>query len=247
MPCTYDNTVELDRREFLALGAPFFFWRHRTVRLDGAIFQILRHGRSSRRYLHIHGNEQTAREVLRAHMKTHTGVAYLIEGGERNVAANRGLLDPNRMFSRLGAERNLRSLNPNWNEQQVGTVLDQLDRGRERLVRALLPPHGGLLISVHNNSEAYSVQDEVPISDRVSLADAPHPHEFFLCTQPADFEKLAASPYNVVLQNTAPKEDDGSLSRLAAVRGVRYMNLECALGNRGKQKEMLDWADRHVP
>jgi hypothetical protein len=46
-----------------------------------------------------------------------------------------------------------------------------------------------------------------------------------------------------VLQKAAPKEDDGSLSRLAAARGVRYVNLEVGLGHAGRQKEMLDWIE----
>jgi hypothetical protein len=45
----------------------------------------------------------------------------------------------------------------------------------------------------------------------------------------------------MVLQNLAPKEDDGSLSRLAARRGLRYVNIEAAHGNFQKQSEMLDW------
>ena len=36
---------------------------------------------------------------------------------------------------------------------------DRLDRGRDRLVRTILPPRGGLLFAVHNNSEGYSVRD----------------------------------------------------------------------------------------
>ena len=41
-------------------------------------------------------------------------------------------------------------------------------------------------------------------------------------------------------------EDDGSLSRLAAKLGVRYLNLECKLGNASDQKEMLAWADEKL-
>jgi hypothetical protein len=224
-----------------------FFWRRRSVRLEGARFRILRHGSSTRRYIHVHGNEETARQVLRAHMKTRSGIAYMVEGSKRNVPAESGQLDPNRMFSRAGAERNLRTLNPSWSAEQMRAMLDKLDRGRGRLISALLPPQGGLLIAVHNNSEGYSVRDEISISDKVSLPEEGHPHEFFLCTQAADYEKLAASPYNVVLQNSAPPDDDGSLSRLAAQRGVRYVNLECALGNSEKQREMLEWADSRLP
>jgi hypothetical protein len=78
------------------------------------------------------------------------------------------------------------------------------------------------------------------------LKDAANPHEFFLATDPADFEKLAQSPFNVVLQNTAPKDDDGSLSRLAARMGIRYVNLECALGKIERQRELLGWLEKYL-
>jgi hypothetical protein len=121
-----------------------------------------------------------------------------------------------------------------------------LDRGRDKLVRALTPPRAGLLIALHNNSEGYSVTDEVPISDQTSLRQSGEPHAFFLCTDPKDFEVLKTGPYNVVLQQHGPKDDDGSLSRLAAARGFRYVNLEVHLGERERQREMLDWAERNL-
>jgi hypothetical protein len=99
---------------------------------------------------------------------------------------------------------------------------------------------------MHNNSNGYSVESEIAISDKTSLKDATNPHEFFLATDAADFNKLASSPYNVVLQNTAPKEDDGSLSRLAAKLGIRYINLECGLGKVDRQREMLGWLEKEL-
>jgi hypothetical protein len=128
----------------------------------------------------------------------------------------------------------------------VGRALDVLDRGREKLVRAITPPRGGLLVALHNNSEGYSVNDEVPISDRTSMRQPGQPHAFFLCTDPADFEVLRTSPYNVVLQQHGPKEDDGSFSRLAAARGIRYVNLEVGLGQTERQREMLDWLEGNL-
>ena len=68
-------------------------------------------------------------------------------------------------------------------------------------------------------------------------------HEFFLCTDARDFAVLKTSPYNVVLQANGPKDDDGSLSRLAAKRGFRYVNLEATLGQTEKQREMLNWLE----
>jgi hypothetical protein len=242
--------VNPSRREFLAVGIgwfPFFWRRPRKVRMAEAEFRILRRGHSPNRYLHIHGNEETAREVLTGHMKTVPGVALLVQNAVRNVPIRGGLLDPNRMFSRAGAEASLRRLNPRWTPAQVSAALDALDRARPKFLQALLPPRGARLVAVHNNSEGYSVRDETSISDRVSLKEPDVPRAFFLCTDPADFELMAASPYNVVLQQKAPPDDDGSLSRLAAGRGIRYVNLEVALGDAARQKEMLQWLERHLP
>jgi hypothetical protein len=234
------------RREFLAFGwLPFFHRRH--IRLAGARFRIVRHGRSTRHYLFIHGNEETARAVLTEFLKTEPGTAYIIEGHTRNVPVDSGEIDPNRMFSRAGAKASLKGLNPAWTPQQVDAALAILDRGRERLVRALFPPDRGLLTALHNNSPDYSVADEVPLSDRTSLREPGNPHAFFICTDSADFAILSKSPYNVVLQHDKPKPDDGSLSRLAAQRGVRYLNLEVRLGDKARQMEMLRYANSNLP
>ena len=241
-----DSLAQVSRREFLAYGSilgwlPFLRPRH--VGLAGARFRIVRYGHSPRRYLVIHGNEETARQVLTRHMQAHEGVGYIVESRTRNVPIESGLIDPNRMFSRVGAEASLKRLNPDWTPDRIVRALDLLDRGREKLVRALFPPRGGLLIALHNNSEGYSVADEQPISDAASIREPGNPHAFYLCTDPGDFRKLSASAYNVLYQREAPKTDDGSLSRLAAARGVRYVNLEVGLGHSGRQKEMLDWLE----
>lgn len=102
-------------------------------------------------------------------------------------------------------------------------------------------------MALHNNSESYSVLDEIPISDAVSIREPKNPHAFFLVTDPADFKILSQSAYNVVLQQKAPPEDDGSLSRLAALRGIRYVNLEVAHGNSSRQAEMLNWLEWVLP
>jgi len=233
------------RREFLAFGwLPFLQPRH--IGLAGARFRIVRNGRSQRRYLLIHGNEETARAVLLRHMENHEGVGYLAEYQTREVTVDSAKLDPNRMFSRVGAEASLKRLNPELTPDRLQAALTTLDRGRERLVRALLAPAGGLLVALHNNSEGYSLNDEMAISDETSLREPGNPHNFFLCTDPRDFAVLKASPYNVLLQQHAPKEDDGSLSRLAAARGARYVNLEVGLGHRDRQQEMLRWLEWHL-
>jgi hypothetical protein len=238
--------ADFGRREFLALGfLPFFLSKH--VSLAGARFRIRRNGHSKRHYLLIHGNEETARQVLVSHIRTYAGVAYEIENHTRNVKVGALEIDPNRMFSRVGAEASLKRLNPNAAPAELSAALTLLDRGRESLVRALFPPSGGLVIALHNNSSGYSVADEAAISDQTSLREPLHPHAFFLCTDAHDYDVLKQSAYNVVLQKSAPKQDDGSLSRLAAARNVRYVNLEVALGRADRQIEMLEWLEWVLP
>lgn len=218
---------------------------HQT--LCGLTFEVLRHGRGRRRYLRIHGDETTAAQALRAHMRTARGTAYLVTNPARIVTIAGGQLDPNRMFSRTGAERSYRRLNPDWTDAQVQPALDWLDRERPGLLQVLLPPRGGLIFALHNNARGYSMEDEIPISQQTALPRRRQPHEFFLATDPADFALLANGPYNVLLQNAAKGDDDGSLSRLCASRGVRYVNLEVQIGKLDLQKEMMDWLERTLP
>jgi hypothetical protein len=179
------------RREVLHSGLWWFpFFRSRRIRLAGARFRIERYGNSKRRYVVIHGNEETARQVLLKHMQSREGVAYIVESRTRNTPIEGGQIDPNRMFSRVGAKANLERLNRDWTAAQIARALDVLDRGRERLVRALLAPGGGLTVALHNNSEGYSVRDELPISDAASVREPANPHAFFLCTDGDDFLKL---------------------------------------------------------
>ncbi len=237
-----------DRRQFLGsfLGA-LLFWRPRDRRkLAGIEFHRIRNGRDRRRYLLIHGDEQTARQVLTAHMRTAKGTAYLVQNTTRNVPFHTGELDPNRMFSRDGAERNLRLLNPLWGDAQFLNGLLILDRKRHEIFDSVLPDEGDVLIAVHNNT-AYSVNDETAASNRVALNDKANPHEFCLCTDARDFDLLAPGSYNVVLQNRPSGPEDGSLSRYAARTGVRYVNIEVGLGKFEKQAAMLEWVDRTLP
>ncbi|HBY59670.1 MAG TPA: hypothetical protein DEH78_07590 [Solibacterales bacterium] len=237
----------LRRREFLFAGFPFFWRNTGRARLAGIDFLVRRTGQGGRRYLLIHGDESTARRVLLDHMKTRPGVAHLVINETRTVAFEGGKLDPNRLFSRAGAERNLRRLNPSWTQPGLDRALDRLDRERPKLLRAILPARGALLVALHNNARGYSMQDEIPISDRTALNEPQRPHEFMLATSPADFERLANGPHNVLLQSRPTGDDDGSLSRLAAREGIRYVNIEAGIGEQARQSAMLEFLERSLP
>lgn len=243
------NPVRHTRRSFLLLsGIPLTGASSpRLTTLSGVRFRRIRRGRATRRYLVIHGDETTARDVLLGYMRNRDGSAYLIESKTRTVRPHLLEIDPNRMFSDAGAARSLERLNASASAAEIAREVKWLSARRHHLLDALLPPRDGLLVTLHNNSRGYSVNDEVPISNRAHMPSPSTPHEFFLVTAQADFEKIAAGPYNAVLQNEAKGEDDGSLSRLCAARGIRYVNLECELGNRKAQSEMLAWLDGLLP
>lgn len=242
------QSQSVSRRAWLAaaLAWPALAAQRRRI-LAGIEFQWIEHSPSPRRYLLIHGNEHTAREVLQAHMQGRRGRALLVTGQERWVTVRGLRLDPNRMFSREGARRNLHLLNPAAGRAAVEGTLDWLDRERKALLAELLPPRGGLIVSMHNNASGYSLESEVGISESVWLPSRGTPHDFILATSEADFGILERSPFNALLQERPRGEDDGSLSRLCAARGIRYVNIEARIGHEAEQRAMLEWIERHLP
>jgi hypothetical protein len=238
----------LSRRSFLLAGAPALWpFGPARVRLCGLEFTVLKRGNSPLRLIVLHGDEVTARTAVTVLMRTQAGVAHLIDSQTRQVRVAGGMIDPNRLFSRAGAERSYLKLNPGMTDAALQKSLNWLDRNRPKLLEAILPPAGGLLLSVHNNSRGYSLEEEVGDSRRTSLPRRTDPFAFFLATNDADFELLAKGPYNALLQNNPKSQDDGSLSRLCAARAIRYVNLEVALGKLELQEEMLAWVTRTLP
>jgi hypothetical protein len=251
------ESKECTRRDFLVFGsvgsllAPvvhlFPWWKPKDIVLADGRFEILRGKHPKRHYILLHGDETTARDVLTKHMETHPGVAFLTESKTRTIPIDSGQVDPNRVFSRNGAAISLQKNNPNWNARQIQDALDLIESQRDHFLNEIMPHHGELLVALHNNAEDYSVNSETAISDLRSLKQPDNPHAFFLCTDPGDFQILATSPYNVVLQQHVRAPDDGSLSRRAAARLARYVNLEVAQGDAARQQEMLTWLEQHLP
>lgn len=238
-----NNETDLSRRA-LIFGFPGLFHKPEQD-LCGVRFRVLRYGHSPRRFVRIHGNEDTAGDVLSTYMFDHEGIAYIVMNKDRNVQIEGVTIDPNRMFSRVGTEKSIQNLNQGLAPEKASAALDFLDKHREKLLKDLIPPQGSRLFALHNNRD-YSVQDEIAASDQTSIKQPDTPRNFFLCTSPADYDLLKQSPFNVVLQ-TKPEPDDGSLSRLAARRGFRYINLECALGDYEGQQQRVRWLEDRLP
>ncbi len=212
--------------------------QHKIV-VAGIPFRIIENGSSPRRYIWIHGDEQTAKMALENHMDSSSGKAFLIQNQSREITIYGRRIDPNRIFSREGAKRNFHKYNPRWTNGEKEKVLDKIEQDLPAFLTAISPPDNGLIVSLHNNLRGYSIDDEIPLSDAVSIKPGQSKHDFYICTNREDFKRLAASPFNVVLQQSLPNEDDGSLSWWAVKENIRYVNIEVRLGWLSIQNKML--------
>ena len=210
-------------------------------------FNIVTKGTSDRRYIWLHGDEQTAKMALENHMRHNQGVAYFINNDRREVLVAGAMIDPNRIFSSVGAKKNMQKYNPQWPSKKKRAILHAMDQDREIFLNTIFPENGEVLIALHNNFKGYNVNQELAKSDTVSIKKDQNPRDFFLCTNRNDFEILSKSPYNVVLQESYPAKDDGSLSWAAVKWGVRYVNIETRLGWLSMQKRMLKYVNENLP
>ena len=204
-----------------------------VVKLLEIEFKVVKKGNSDRRYIWLHGDEQTARMALESHMKLNLGTAFFIQGETRETDLFDGIIDPNRIFSSNGAEANIQKYNRSWSSFKKQEALEWINRER-------------LLVALHNNFKGYNINWEIQKSDSVSIKKDQNPRDFFICTDRTDFEALARSPFNVVLQEKLPQKDDGSLSWAAMRNGVRYVNIEVRLGWLSQQKKMLNYLENNL-
>ena len=133
------------------------------VDIAGVQFKVIKNGESNRRFIWIHGDEKTASILLKRHLKDNYGTAFLIENGEREVFINGYLMDPNRIFSNVGAEKNLIKLNDKISKTAVDKTVGLIANDKEKFFDKIAPPNGGLLIALHNNIRDYSIDQEICI------------------------------------------------------------------------------------
>jgi len=217
-----------------------------VVELVGIEFKVVKKGHSDRKYIWLHGDEQTARMALESHMKLNLGTAFFIQGETREKDFFDGILDPNRIFSSKGAEANIHKYNRSWSSFRKQEALEWINRERDAFLESIFPKNGGLLVALHNNFKGYNINREIQKSDSVSIKKDQNSRDFFICTDRTDFEALARSPFNVVLQEKLPQKDDGSLSWAAMRNGVRYVNIEVRLGWLSQQKKMLNYLENNL-
>ena len=209
-------------------------------------FKVIQNGDSDRRYIWLHGDEQTARMALENHMKRYKGKAFLVQGILRESEFFSGIIDPNRIFSSDGAQANIQKYNPKWTQRKKSESLLAINKDRKSFFESIFPPNGELLVALHNNYKGYNIYKELSSSDANSIKKDQNPRDFFICTNRSDYEILSRSPFNVVLQEKPPNKDDGSLSWAANRNEIRYVNIETRLGWLSQQKKMLNFIEKNL-
>ena len=131
-------------------------------------FKVVQKGTSDRRYIWLHGDEQTAKMALENHMSSNQGIAYFINNNKREVYISDGMIDPNRIFSSIGAKKNIHKYNPQWSTKKRNTILKTMDQDRENFLETIFPKNGEVVIALHNNFKGYNVNQELSKSDTVS-------------------------------------------------------------------------------
>jgi hypothetical protein len=203
-------------------------------------------GREGPAWVHMHEDEQTALTVAREAVEVYGGrLVFLRHGGTRNVIVFEDSLshriDPNRMFSTVGVDSSLYRMNglihPEARERALQLAAAFVEAGRLESAT--------YMIALHNNGDgSFSVLSYQPdgayVSEATEVAvfEMHDPDDFYIVTEAADFAYLAAERFNVVLQAPVPS-DDGSLSVWAALRGIRYVNIEAQHGHDDVQRGMM--------
>ena len=78
------------------------FFLSNDLSISEISFKVIKKGSSDRRFIWLHGDEQTARMALDDHMSNGQGIAYYIKNDKtREVLVSGGLIDANRIFSSI--------------------------------------------------------------------------------------------------------------------------------------------------
>ena len=186
---------------FIFLLSRLFSMDTSSISFHEIEFELVRNSYSDITYIHLHGDEKTAKMLLSEHITQKSGRAFFIKSNAREVELGPTMVDPNRLFSRYGSMKALRKFKPNWKPEKLNQLLDELDRARKLFLVNIFPSKGGIIVALHNNFRGYNVHSELYKSQSNSIKKGQNPRDFIICTDAKDYQILKNGPYNVVLQN----------------------------------------------
>ena len=194
--------------------------------------------------VHLHDNEATARMAAETVLAASGGVLLTLKNAEKRLlpfrhSGSNYLADPNRIFTLVGRRSTLKVLS-RYNKSAAVELL----RFANFFVLQIEP--AATIVGVHNNTEAnYSVLSYrrggsfAGDAKETHINGARDPDDFYITTDDSLFQKLKRKDYNVVLQDNARADDDGSLSIYYARKGQSYINVEAEHGHLAEQVSML--------
>ncbi len=195
----------------------------------------------------LHRNESLAFPLLRDLLHEYPGRFVGIKTpGSRRLSLKGGgskafTIDPNRIFSEAGIERDLKQFSF-FNPEMAREIKSFSVAYLEKIKLA----KGVTVIAVHNNTDGgFSLDSYLKGgSESEAAAEVFHgpgwdPDDFILVTHPDHFRALKELRFNVVLQDNARAPDDGSLSVYCGKEGIDYLNVEAEFGHSAEQDRML--------
>lgn len=183
-------------------------------------------------FLNLHENENTSVTAVRSYLYSHGGSLVKFNVGHSRLISfsmgkNKYSVDPNRIFTPEGISATLAQYSKYTTEaateveKLASFVLDVYDFNSQTTVMAL-----------HNNAGSYGAQSYLPggayekDAEKVNIVNGTNPSNFFYVVEPYFYDALSARGYNIVLQNNATVQNDGSLSYFAGLQGKQYVNFE---------------------
>lgn len=192
-------------------------------------------------FVSLHSNEQGSLALAAQWLAENAGELIVLNGaGERRLSLVPGSrsysIDPNRMFSSGGIERDMRRFG--FYRPELGAAVGDF-AGRWMEVSGI--GKRPAVVSLHNNTDGPPLSVATYQSGGSEAGNAARvfpgqrsgwdPDDFFLVTDAGAFAYLAGQGFPVVLQDNAAVEDDGSLSVWCGRRGLAYVNVEVQFGH----------------
>jgi hypothetical protein len=194
-------------------------------------------------FIQLHHNELTAEKAAIEYLQKEGGVFVNILNSTKrlinfNVNGIEYTFDPNRIFTKNGIDSSLKLLS-----HSSSFAAKEIEGFAHFVLEHI--PDSLPLIALHNNTDGrYSIDDykkggslekdaaEVYVNNNLDKDD------FIFTTDKTLYDKLKTMRWNVILQNSAAK-DDGSLSIYCAKVNRKYINIEVQTGHLKEQLQML--------
>ena len=199
------------------------------------------------RFIHVHENEKTAVQVAYNMLDKYGKGCFSTwkTQDDRYVSFTMGSgnykFDPNRIFSEKGRRETLDS-NGDYSQEAadaVAVVAELFEKNYVDSNRLVVAMHnntndGGLTIRSYAKGGDYSKDAKKVYINKTRDVD-----DFFITTDERIYDFLKKKKFNIMLQDNANANDDGSLSIYAAAKGIAYLNVEAEHGHLQQQTEMM--------